>query len=104
KKPTIAATIATVDVVHFAQRGQSARGPRKSFMALGTEKGVYSSRSVISRAPRPCVAKLTDQRMKTRTRFWKPTRYQRWTKSHVIQARKPLRRSPLTSATAAARP
>ena len=45
---------------------------------------------MISRAPRPCVTKLNDQRMKTSRRFWKPTRYQRWTTSHVIQARKPL--------------
>jgi hypothetical protein len=30
---------------------------------------------VISRAPRPRVAKLMDQRMRTRSRFWKPTTY-----------------------------
>jgi hypothetical protein len=29
---------------------------------------------VISRAPRPRVAKLKDQRMRTRRRFWNPTR------------------------------
>jgi hypothetical protein len=50
------------------------------------------------------VAKLIDQRMKTIRRFSKPTRYQRWTKSHVNHARSPLSRRPLMSATAAARP
>src|SRR5919197_572453 len=59
---------------------------------------------VISRAPRPCVAKLNNQRMNTRSRFWKPTRYQRWTTSQVTHAMKPLSFSPLMSATAAARP
>jgi hypothetical protein len=64
-------------------------------------EGTTSPRSsavspVITRAPRPCVTKLTDQRMSTRTRFWKPTRYQRSTTSHVSHARKPLRWMPLT--------
>src|SRR4029079_15341874 len=58
----------------------------------------------IRRAPRPCVRKLTLHRMSTRTRFWKPIRYQRWTRSPVIPARKPLSLSPWMSATAAARP
>ena len=58
----------------------------------------------MSRAPRPRVTKLNDQRMRTSSRFWKPTRYQRWTSSQVSQARKPLSRRPLMSATAAARP
>ena len=55
---------------------------------------VFVAASVISRAPRPCVAKLNDQRMRTRTRFWKPMRYQRWTTSQVIQATKPLSLQP----------
>jgi hypothetical protein len=50
------------------------------------------------------VAKLTDQRMKTRIRFWWPTKYQKRTGSHVNQASKPLRWIRLMSATAAARP
>src|SRR5207247_7714235 len=54
-----------------AQR--SARFPRAA-LAAG---------SVISRAPRPCVEKLTNHWMKTSRRFWKPTRYQRGTKSQV---------------------
>ena len=59
---------------------------------------------VMSRAPRPCVAKLNDQRMRTSSRFWKPIRYQRWTTSQAAQAGEPLSRTPLTSATAAPRP
>src|SRR5919204_908385 len=50
------------------------------------------SGSVMRRPPRPRVRKLNDQRMSTRSRFWKPIRYQRWTTSHVAQAGKPLRR------------
>jgi hypothetical protein len=44
----------------------------------------------MSLAPRPRVAKLNDQRMRTSSRFWKPIRYQRWTVSQVAQAGKPL--------------
>src|ERR671926_1031407 len=58
----------------------------------------------ISRAPRPCVTKLNAHRMSTKIRFWKPIRYQRWTNTHMSHAGKPLSFSPLTSATARARP
>ena len=45
---------------------------------------VYASGGrLISRAPRPRVTKLNVQRMSTSRRFWKPIRYQRWTKSQV---------------------
>ena len=47
-----------------------------------------------SRAPRPRVTKLNDQRMSTSSRFWKPIRYQRCTTSQVTQAKKPLSRIP----------
>src|SRR5205085_8472682 len=58
----------------------------------------------ISREPRPRVAKLNPQRIRTIRRFWKPIRYHRWTTSQVTQAMNPLSFTPLTSATAAARP
>ncbi len=60
---------------------------------------------VISRVPRPCVRKLNAQRMNTSTRFWKPTRYQRWMPSHKTQAMKPdTRKRGGSSAIARARP
>jgi len=55
---------------------------------------------VISRAPRPWVTKLNDQRINTSRRFWKPMRYHRWPTNQMIQARLPPSLSRLISATA----
>jgi hypothetical protein len=83
---------------------QSAARGLRSAAAQPSRCSLVVDAAVMSRAPRPWVAKLNDQRMRTSSRFWKPIRYQRWTSSQVAQARKPLSRTPLMSATAAARP
>ena len=78
---------------HRGRRRRSRRGRTSPRSYPAGPDSRSSPPSAIRRAPRPRVRKLNDQRTKTSSRFWKPIRYQRWTKSQVSQAGKPLSRS-----------
>src|SRR5581483_1312829 len=73
-------------------------------LSVSTARAPCRIQREMTRAPRPCVAKLNAQRTSTTRRFWKPIRYARCTPSQSAHARKPLRRSGPSSPTARSRP